>query len=154
MRFEFLSPLHKASRQIATHLEGPAAAQGLSTREAHLLSYLRSYEPCPIGDLNRVFGHRPSTLTSMLDRLGRQGLVRRDPGKEDRRHVILSLTAKGRDTADRVRRCLISFEARVRAHADPRDIQGFHAVMDAIARAAGAPASAPADAKAGKESSR
>lgn len=156
MRFEFLSPIHKASRQIAAHLEGPSHAVGLSTREAHLLSYLRSYEPCPVGDLNRVFGHRPSTLTSMLDRLDAQGLIRRVPGTEDRRRVILRLTARGRATADRVRRCLVAFEARVRAHAEPRDIQGFHAVMGAIARAAGVAAAPPVaiPAKAGKEHSR
>jgi MarR family transcriptional regulator, organic hydroperoxide resistance regulator len=140
MRFEFLSPIHKASRQIATHLEGPSAAAGVSPREGHLLSYLRSYEPCAVGDLLRVFGLRPSTMTSMLDRLDAQGLLLRVAGTEDRRRVILRLTRRGRATADRLRECLAAFESRVRAHADPRDIQGFHAVMDAIALAAGASA--------------
>lgn len=138
MRFEFLSPIHKAPRQIAEHLEVPCAAAGVSTREAHLLSYLRSYEPCAVGDLLHVFGQRPSTMTSLLDRLDDQGLVRRLPGTEDRRRVILRLTRKGRAVADRLRECLTAFESRVRAHADPRDIQGFRAVMDAIALAAGA----------------
>ncbi|HET7497207.1 MAG TPA: MarR family transcriptional regulator [Candidatus Eisenbacteria bacterium] len=140
MRFEFLSPIHKATRQIAAHLEGPCAAAGVNTREAHLLSYLRSYEPCAVGDLLRVFGQRPSTMTSLLDRLDAQGLVQRVPGTEDRRRVILRLTRKGRGTADRIRECLAAFEARVRAHADPRDIQGFRAVMEAIAVATGEPA--------------
>jgi len=138
MRFEFLSPLHKATRQIAAHLEAPCRAAGVSPPEGHLLSYLRSYEPCSVGDLHRVFGHRPSTLTHMVDRLEAQGLVQRAHGTEDRRQVILRLTRKGRASADRLRECLSAFEARVRAHADARDIQGFRAVMDAIARAAGA----------------
>jgi len=138
LRFEFLSPVHKASRQIAAYLEGPCAAAGVSTREGHLLSYLRSYEPCPVVDLQRVFGFRPSTMTSLLDRLDEQGLVDRAPGIDDRRHVILRLTRKGRAAADRLREHLVAFESRVRGLADARDIQGFRAVMDAIARAAGA----------------
>ncbi|HLQ66258.1 MAG TPA: MarR family transcriptional regulator [Candidatus Limnocylindrales bacterium] len=135
MRFEFLSPIHRAYRQIASYLEAPCAAEGVSTREGHLLSYLRSYEPCSVGDVLRVFGERPSTATSMLDRLDAEGLVRRAPSAEDRRSVILRLTRRGRAVADRLRRCLVAFEARVRAGADPRDIQGFHTVMDAIAAA-------------------
>jgi DNA-binding MarR family transcriptional regulator len=134
MRFEFLSPIHKASRQIGTYLEPKCAAEGVGTREGHLLSYLRSYEPVSIGDVLRVFGDRPSTATSLLDRLFDQGLIRRAPGTADRRQVILTLTRKGRAMADRLRRCLVEVEARVRAEADPRDIQGFRAVMDAIAR--------------------
>jgi len=136
MRFEFLSPIHKASRRIGDYLEGPCAAEGVSTREGHLLSYLRSYEPCSVGDVLRVFGERPSTATSMLDRMVANGLIRRTPGAEDRRQVILHLTRRGRAVADRLRRCLVAFEARIRAHADPRDIQGFQAVLDAIAVAA------------------
>jgi MarR family transcriptional regulator, organic hydroperoxide resistance regulator len=139
MRFEFLSPIHKATRQIAAHLETPCAAAGVSPREAHLLSYLRSYEPCAVGDLLRVFGQRPSTMTSLLGRLDARGLIQRVPGTEDRRRVILRLTRKGRGTANRIRECLSAFESRVRAHAEPRDIQGFHAVMDAVAGAAGVP---------------
>ena len=138
MRFEFLSPIHKASRQIAAHLEPLCAAEGVSTREGHLLSYLRSYEPCSVGDVLRVFGDRPSTATSMLDRLADQGLIRRATGTEDRRQIILTLTRRGRATADRLRECLVAFESRIRAEADPRALQGFKAVMDAIAIAAGA----------------
>ena len=135
MRFEFLSPIHKASRRIGAYLEAPCAAEGVSTREGHVLSYLRSYEPCPVGDLLRVFGDRPSTATSMLDRMADEGLIRRTPDSADRRRVILHLTRRGRAVADRLRKCLVALEARIRAGADPRDIQGFQAVMDAIAAA-------------------
>ena len=134
MRFEFLSPIHKATRQIGSYLEPRCAQAGVSNREGHLLSYLRSYEPVTIGGVLRVFGERPSTVTSMLDRLASQGLIRRAPGKEDRRQVVLTLTAKGRASADRLRRCLADFEAKIRADMDPRDLQGFQAVLDAIAR--------------------
>jgi DNA-binding MarR family transcriptional regulator len=135
MRFEFLLPLHKASRQIGLFLEQPCAALGVSTGEGHLLSYLRSYEPASVGVVAQVFGHPASTMTSMLDRLAERGLIDRRPGLEDRRTVILTLTRRGRVTADRLREGLVDLESRIRAGASPRDLQGFRAVLDAIARA-------------------
>jgi DNA-binding MarR family transcriptional regulator len=78
MTFSFLSPIHKATRQIALHLAGPCAEEGVSPPEGHLLSYLRSYGPCPISTLLNAFVQKPSPTTSMLQRLVDRGLIARD----------------------------------------------------------------------------
>lgn len=130
--FAFLSPIHKASRQIGLHLEAPCADAGVSTAEGHLLSYLRSYGPCPIATLLRIFGHKPSTATSMLNRLVERGLVARDPDPEDRRVVLVRLTRRGIASADRLREALVALEASIRARLDERAIEGFRATMNAI----------------------
>lgn len=130
--FSFLSPIHKASRQIGLHLEGPCEAEGVSAGEGHLLSYLRSYGPCSIAALLRVFGHKPSTATSMLQRLADRGLILRSTAETDRRMVLVRLTRKGAAAADRLRRALVDLESGIRSRLDERDIDGFRAVMDAI----------------------
>jgi DNA-binding MarR family transcriptional regulator len=132
VKFSFLSPIHKASRQIGLHLAAPCEAEGVGTAEGHLLSYLRSYGPCSIGTLLRVFGHKPSTATSMLERMALQGLVTRDVSKEDRRVVLVGLTRKGAGAADRLRRRLRELEDAIRSRVDGREIEGFQAVMRAI----------------------
>lgn len=132
LKFSFLSPIHKASRQIGLHLAAPCEAEGVSSPEGHLLSYLRSYGPCSVGALLRVFGHKPSTATSMLERLARRGLVTRDVSPEDRRVVVVGVTRKGAALADRLRRSLRELEAAIRARVDGREIDGFQAVMKAI----------------------
>jgi DNA-binding MarR family transcriptional regulator len=40
----------------------------------------------------------PSTVTGGVDRLHRKGLVSREPDREDRRRVVLTLTDPGRAT--------------------------------------------------------
>jgi len=134
-KFSFLSPIHKASRQIGLHLAKPCEAEGVSTAEGHLLSYLRSYGPCAIGTLLRVFGHKPSTATSMLERLASRGLVTRDGSAEDRRVVLVGLTPKGAAAADRLRRRLRALEEAIRSGVNAREIEGFQAVMLAIEEA-------------------
>lgn len=80
-----------------------------------------------------MFGHRKSTLTSLLDRLEERGLIRRDVHPEDRRSFVVSLTPRGRKLATRVRAVTEEFEARVRDGVTAKDLEGFRRVMDSIA---------------------
>ena len=132
MALTFLSPLHKASRQISVYLESRTASLGVTPTEGHILTYLRSYGPVAVGDLVRVFGFKQSTLTSMLHRLERDGLVRRETNPEDRRSFLLRVSDRGAELARRLTRVLEAFEAEVRARVAARDVRGFHAVMSAV----------------------
>jgi len=87
MALEFLSPLHKRSRQISVYLETHTRELGVSPIEGHVLTFLRSYAPTPIGELVRVFRHQAVTFTSLLDRLEEAGLVRREINRGDRRSI-------------------------------------------------------------------
>ena len=131
----FLSPLHKATRRIGDHLAAHFFRGDLSSTEAHLLSYLRSYGPCPIGAVVQVFGLKKSTLTGITDRLVERGFLTRKINPGDRRSFLLRLTAKGRRRADRVREALDAFEDGIAAELTAADLRGFKTVMDAITRA-------------------
>ena len=131
-RFPILSGLHRSTRAVGLHLEAPCAAEGVSPAEGHVLSYLRSYGPCPVGALRSVFGHKPSTVTSMVTRLVERGLATRTPSGDDRRVVLLDLTREGVRAADRLRTRLAALESAIRARAKPRDLIGFQNVLAAI----------------------
>jgi DNA-binding MarR family transcriptional regulator len=132
MALEFLSPLHKASRQITMYLKALDGETGISPAEAHLLTYLRSYAPAAVGELVRVFGIKQSTFTSMLDRLEKAGLVRREINRGDRRSFMIHVTEAGLERAEQSTRRLEAFEAELRARVTPRDVEGFHALMAAV----------------------
>ena len=132
MALDFLSPLHKSSRQISVYLESRTRELGVSPLEGHLLTYLRSYAPASIGDLVRVFGIKQSTFTSLLDRLERGGFVRRTINPDDRRSFLIHTTDNGRELAGRLNRLLKILEDGIRERVDARDVKGFHAVMRAV----------------------
>jgi DNA-binding MarR family transcriptional regulator len=132
MPLNFLSPLHKASRQISVYLETHTRELGVSPGEGHFLSYLRSYSPAPIGELVRVFGIKQSTFTSLLDRLEKAGLIRREMNPGDRRSFLIHITDRGRELADRLNGLLETFEAGIRERLSDRDLEGFRAVMAAV----------------------
>jgi MarR family transcriptional regulator, transcriptional regulator for hemolysin len=132
MALEFLSPLHKASRQITMYLEDQTRELGVSPLEGHVLTYLRKYAPAPVGELVRVFGVKQSTFTSLLDRLERDGLVRREPNPADRRSFLIHITERGGELTARLNRLLERLEADIRVRLRQTEAKGFHAVMAAV----------------------
>lgn len=135
MALRFISPVHKALRQISLYLSERMDEFEISPGEGHLLSYLYSYSPSPIGELLRVFGLKKSTLTSMLNRLVERGLVTREVNPEDRRSFLVGLTPAGSELARRVNRPVDELEEAIGKRVSDEELRGFNSVMSAIAEA-------------------
>ena len=128
----YLSPIHKATRQVSVHMERQMEGTGLAPQEGHLLSYLRSYAPCPIAEIVTVFGLRGSTATAVLDRLEERGLAFRRPNPDDRRSFLLDLTAEGKRIAEEVQQHVERLENAIARRVTREDEEGFRNVMKAI----------------------
>lgn len=132
MALQYLSPIHRASRQIALYLEPHCIGVGLSTTESHLVLYLNSYSPATASELHRVFGVKRSTLTSMIDRLTEKGWVARELSPTDRRSFLVLLTPAGRKLAIRIKNLVEDLEDKISARVTHNALRGFLAVMKAI----------------------
>jgi DNA-binding MarR family transcriptional regulator len=127
-----LSPIHRASRQVATYLEARCGELEVSVPEGHLLTYLSSYAPAPVGDLGRIFGLKGSTLTSMLDRLEGRALLVRRANPDDRRSFLVEITAEGDRIAAALRNEIEALESEVLRRVGSSDLAGFRAVLDTL----------------------
>jgi DNA-binding MarR family transcriptional regulator len=132
MPITLLPPILKSSRQISMHLECEVRDLALTAGEAILLSYLKDHTPCPMPTLHGDFGHKRSTLASMLDRLHVRRLILREVNPEDRRSLVVKLTRSGHSTAKRIREMLERVESRINEQIDQKDVVGFQNVMHAI----------------------
>ena len=124
--------VHRATHRIGLHIEQfrePAVNQA----EAHVLVFLASADRPTIGEVHRAFGHKRSTLTSILDRLERRKLVRRASDTRDRRAFRVTLTPSGRQAARRITAYLRAFEiARLRG-IPAGDVRAFLRVLERLA---------------------
>ena len=120
---------HLVSETLATELEGLELTQG----ETHVLADLAGTAGTATpGELHRAFGHRHSTVTGILDRLERKGLIERPADPGDRRSRPVRLTAAGHRAAARVTRAIARFDSAVEARTRPADVAGFRAVLAAL----------------------
>ena len=126
-----VAPLERAVHTLALLLALP----GLTQAEAHVLARL-ARGPAGMRDLHRSLGHKRSTLTAIVDRLEGKGYVARASDPDDRRSVVVTLTASGRAPARRARRAAEAIERRVEAECSARDLAGFTRVVGSVTRMA------------------
>ena len=131
MHLQLVPPLHRATHRIGLYLAA-LPEDDLSQGEAHILALLAAAGPSTIADLHKGLAHKPSTLTSILDRLSDRALVTRAVGTVDRRTFVVTPTAKGRTVAKRVHRHLATLERTVVAEVSVNDVRGFLKVVAAV----------------------
>ena len=127
-----LANIEQATHLIGVYIETAAGKLGITQAEAHVLAQLAGRGPTSIGALHRDFGHRRSTLTSIIDRLEQRQFVRREINPADRRSFIVRLTPAGAKAARQVTDGLDTLEQAVRALVTERDVRGVAAARRAI----------------------
>jgi DNA-binding MarR family transcriptional regulator len=76
-----------------------AREYGITQQQGQLLCVLMA-QPYGMGELGAVLGLAKSSLTGLVDRTERTGLVQRRPDAQDSRAVTVSLTRPGAKVAD------------------------------------------------------
>jgi DNA-binding MarR family transcriptional regulator len=122
-----VQPLQVLSRvsRLARHLDRARrtafAGHGLETWEFDVLSALRRqgspYQLSP-GALLRATLVTSGTMTNRIDRLAAAGLVLRQPDPQDKRGVLVTLTAEGRTRVDAALADLLGREEALLARLD------------------------------------
>jgi DNA-binding MarR family transcriptional regulator len=92
-----LAAFRRALRAFLAFSEEAARAAGLTPQQHQALLAIRGAKDSEttVGELAASLLLKPHTVVGLVDRLARAGLVRRRSDAEDRRRVLLALTAKG-----------------------------------------------------------
>ncbi|HEY2287400.1 MAG TPA: MarR family transcriptional regulator, partial [Streptosporangiaceae bacterium] len=100
---QVLSRISRLSRHLDIARRGAFAEHGLESWEFDVLSALRRQGPpfqLTPGALLRATLVTSGTMTNRIDRLAAANLVRREPDPRDKRGVLVTLTAAGRERVD------------------------------------------------------
>ena len=96
--YEALANFHYALRQFIHFSEEAAGAVGLTPRQHQALLAIKGFpgrDRVLIGELAERLQVRHHSAVGLVDRLVAQGLVTREQGTDDRRRVMVALTADG-----------------------------------------------------------
>jgi DNA-binding MarR family transcriptional regulator len=123
--------------QRATHatlqvLSARLAELDLTTTDLNALANLADGRERTVSELGVAVGIRPTTLTSVLDRLERRGHLARGSRAGDRRAVVLTLTPQGRETAATVWRAFTEVEEQALAGLPASAVAGLRAGLRAL----------------------
>lgn len=108
--------LARAGTAVDQAVNRPLAEDGLTTSQFGVLEALRHLGPLPQGTLARKILTSPANLSHVLDQLEARGWIGRERDPNDRRVVLVDLSAAGRAFVDEllprhVRRVVAAFAA-------------------------------------------
>lgn len=95
--YEALAGFRHALREFLAFSETAAAGAGLTPVQHQALLAIKGMPgpgPVGVGELAAWLGVRPHSTAGLVERLVKQGLVRKTQGETDRRRATLTLTAK------------------------------------------------------------
>lgn len=124
--------LHRATHATLHVLATRLAGLNLNASEINVLANLADGRNRSVGEIASDTATKPTTLTSVLDRLERRGYLTRDLDPADRRSFLVSLTADGRRAAAAARAAAADLERAALAGVSDADLAGFLAVTRAL----------------------
>lgn len=122
--------VHRLARLSGDAVEREYAAFGLGRPEFDVLATLRrSGAPLSPGRLAAAMMLSSGGTTARLDRLERAGLVRRSPDPDDRRGVLVQLTARGAELVDGAVTAGLRRQQELLAHLTPAQQDRLSALL-------------------------
>jgi DNA-binding MarR family transcriptional regulator len=103
--YELLAELRHTLRRFQRFSRDAALASGLTPQQHQALLVIKGFrgrDYVSVGDLAERLQLRHHSAVGLVDRLSRQGLVRRTHSRVDRRRVEVRLTAKGEGKIERL----------------------------------------------------
>lgn len=124
--------LQRATHATLQVLAAELVDLDLTASEINALANLADGRGRTVSELGAAVGTRPTTLTSVLDRLERRGHITRGARPGDRRAVLIELTSTGRLTAATIRQTITDLEHRALGGLPADAIAGLRAALQAL----------------------
>jgi DNA-binding MarR family transcriptional regulator len=127
-----LLALQRATHATLQVLAAELVDLDLTASEINALANLADGRGRAVSELGAAVGIRPTTLTSVLDRLERRGHITRGARPGDRRAVVIGLTASGQAAAATIRQAIGALEARALAALPATALAGLRSGLEAL----------------------
>jgi DNA-binding MarR family transcriptional regulator len=127
-----LLALQRATHATLQVLAAELVDLDLTSSEINALANLADGRGRTVSELGAAVGARPTTLTSVLDRLERRGHITRGARPGDRRAVLIELTPTGRVAAATIRQSIADLERRALGDLPAETLTALRTALQAL----------------------
>jgi MarR family transcriptional regulator, organic hydroperoxide resistance regulator len=124
--------LQRAAHVTVHALGAELADLNLTGSEINTMANLAGSPGLTVSELAAATGTRPTTLTSVLDRLEGRGHITRGARPGDRRAVLIELTPAGRHAAATIRQAITDLERRALGTLPAGAISALRSALQAL----------------------
>lgn len=121
-------------RSCILNLSSELHKGNISFPQFFLMAYLSSEDYLTMSDIAKKMGHSTAAATGLVDRLEKLGYVERVHAAEDRRKIMVRITAKGTDMVAQMRGEIVTSLADTMAEMDEEEADTIRAAQMVINR--------------------
>jgi MarR family 2-MHQ and catechol resistance regulon transcriptional repressor len=126
--------LLRAEGRVGRAFERALVASGLTEPQFNVLMELAANDGrLPQCELARGLLRSPANITALIDRMERDGLVRRIRGERDRRTVLSEITEQGWEALDAATPAVFSVERQILSDLSAADRAQLATLLDRVA---------------------
>jgi len=123
----------RVMRRVYDHYEKRLSPFNLTPPQYFVFNALWMGDGISIGELGERVSLDSSTLTGIIDRMERSGYVERQLNPQDRRSVLVFLTAKAREVGPRILKFADELDATLRHPFSQEEMDAFERVLRSLA---------------------
>ncbi len=127
--------LGRVMRRVYDHYEQRLSPFGLTPPQYFVFNALWMGDGISVGELGERVSLDSSTLTGIIDRMERNGYVERRPNPDDRRSVLVFLTAKAQEVGPHILEFADELDTTLREPFSQEEIDTFEGVLRLLAEA-------------------
>ena len=125
--------LGRVMRRVYDYYEQRLSPFGLTPPQYFVFNALWMGDGISVGELGERVSLDSSTLTGIIDRMEKSGYVERRPNPDDRRSVLVFLTAKARELGPRILEFADELDVALRQPFSQEEMDTFERVLRALA---------------------
>ena len=121
-------------RILKRHIDQDTLKFGLTAEQGRTVLYLNKHkdEVIHLKDLEKVFHLRKSSLTSLINNMEKNGIVRRTNEENDQRLKRIELTDLGYEKVNLLIQSFIDNEDKVRKTLSDEEVQQLNSLLDKV----------------------
>jgi MarR family transcriptional regulator, organic hydroperoxide resistance regulator len=126
----------ETQRSVMAHLKDRLISQGLTITpvQAGILFLLTQQDSRTMTDLSRLLFTDNSSMTRLVDRLEKAGLVKRLADPKDRRALFITITEEGRKQAVLAKKTVKRVNQEIKTRLSPEELEVFKKVLGRLTR--------------------
>jgi len=123
-----------AQQTLVHHTNAALSKAGLkvTTAQAGILFFLKQKDMCMMSEIGQVFDIDNSAVTRLIDRLEKNGFVKRQVPPENRRAILIGITPEGLEERKKAGMIIRAINGKIKEGFTPEEVESYKKIISGI----------------------
>ena len=127
--------LTSMAQQTLMHYTSAALSKAglkVTAAQAGILFFLKRKNMCMMSEIGEVFNIDNSAVTRLIDRLEKNGFVKRQVPPENRRAILICITPEGLEEEKKAQIIIRTINGKIKEGFSPKEVESYKKILNGI----------------------